>query len=810
MPRHSFRTAALVVFTASAALAEDPLSPISVGAPSLVATVPGETAIAVSSDGLLVRVGINRPKHGPKERIHYSNDGGASFQPTALPSGDEHFDNGRDPSVAFGGSGAFYYSTMDSHLNIALARFGPTGAAMSAVGSSAGDCKAFFGAGSDCETDQPHLAADPRKAIDDQLYLVWRGKPDRGDASAPWTGLIECSTDGGATWSAPKAVWERDKGDFPRVTVDADGRAWVVMVERSRTGGGIFVQRFSACAAGLEPAFQSFGGSSPRKASDFDGDFCTGDHVISGLDRCNEGNIIASPTIAVDRADTRRVFVTWAERTAGVDAEIVTVADRSGGDDGFPLRTRVDTDSGSAARFLPDSCAVNGQVFVGWYDRRNSRAGLSTNDTTDYYVGAVGIRDLTLVHVPAVRVSPVSDAQCLSWPEPSRQEETAEACTVSHQLAGTLGGVACDFSETPGCQTRKGAPKYGDYNGIACDATGASLTWASHASLGGYRKGRAPQPGATLSVFFAAATPRPDAAAALAHGDAFFYQLSGDGKIEKPLQQAKLQPGVSAAVPFVEGLDTFLLLLNRGGAAGASPSFEVRRLELAGSLGARVDRKALSAGWTAAVTYGVLGSDYVFLYKAGSGLVKVRKLRGGGVVAPSGSSPTQHLEPGWTSVRHYSVGLNHFLLFVNAGTGAMRVRRVNSDGLAGAAIQSNTWTRGYTTIEPFTAGGKQLLFKLKAGNGTMHVERINDDGTTGAIVDNRNLGSGFGIGIPYEVLGGTFVLLLNPDAGALRIHKIEGDGTLGGRTESQELTSGWKTASVYSVGLGKYLALVKP
>jgi hypothetical protein len=790
-------------------LAEEPVGILSVDRHSLVARMPGETEVAVSPNGQSVLVGINAPRSSvtkDTDTQYFSLDGGGAFAPSVLAAGDPGLTNHRDPTVARGGSGAFYYAAMDSTTNIVLGRSSNGGATIVPTSKTAGDCKTFFGVLDGCSTDQPHLAADPRKNADgDQLYMVSRA---RINDNSPYTGIIECSNDSGLTWSTPKAIWERDKGDFPRVTVDQKGRAWVVMVERSRTNGTIHVQQFSPCADGLKPTFLSFGKSSPVRVSSFDGDFCSHPNWISGLDRCNQGNIIASPTVAVDENNADRVFVTWAQRTSGVNAEITIAADRRGGRDGFPLRTRVDTDAQSAARFLPYSCAAGSQIVVGWYDRRRARAGLATNDTTDYFVGAVGIRDLNLVRVPDVRVTPHSDFQCQTWPRPSWQKEPAEACTQQPQLAGVIGDdeTPCDFSDTDGCETVKGAPKYGDYNGITSAGGKAFLTWASHVSpLPKDSPGGRPARPGNLAVYFARVTPDTQKAAEMARGDTFIYQLSNDGKIEKSIQQIKFARGITIASPFVLGFDTFLLTLNT-----TDPGFKVKRLELSGAIGAEVDSKTLTGGWTSVATYGVLGSTYVFMYKSGSGSVKVRRIEGSGIVTPSANSPSQDLEPGWTSVSHYAVGAHNFLLFVNADTGAMRVRRVNADGLAGESIQSDTWTRGYTSVRPFSNAGGNFLFKLKAGNGTMHIERINDNGTTGSIIDNQTLDSGFKVGIPYNVAGGTFVLLLNPDTGTLRIRRITDSGRVDATSEDQEFTTGWKTAAIYTVGFGKYLALIKP
>lgn len=87
----------------------------------------------------------------------------------------------------------------------------------------------------------------------------------------------------------------------------------------------------------------------------------------------------------------------------------------------------------------------------------------------------------------------VFDPQCV-WPRAPRGRINSEACSHQPQLAGfKADGSRCDFSDTPGndadgtptCKTANdddafaGAPKYGDYDGIACFGDKAAAAWVT-------------------------------------------------------------------------------------------------------------------------------------------------------------------------------------------------------------------------------------------------------------------------------------------------------------------------------------------
>ena len=531
-----------------------------------VAETLGELEVAASREGKKAVVAVNNlVGHAPfsQNTIFYLTAAG-TFAPSNL---DSAIQNIRDPTVTRGGNNRFYYAALvGSNVNVGVSDNG--GQDFSLVGPNAHKCKK--GAVSttppcppvaqcfpnkkakSCKSDQPHIAADPRgsgPADKDQLYIVWRETDSfgglRGDVE---TQMIQCSADGGTNWKKPVAV---GRGMFARVFVDGtNGSVYVVFADQRTGTGKIFLQKFSTCSDGLVPSYSESPG---RFVTQFNNVPCP----IPGLDRCNDGNILASPTVT---ADGPNVFVTYADNT-GPDNEAIRVAVSEDGGATFPSSKRqtMSPQNGSGRRFMPWSCASGGQVFVGWFDR--STATASMPDLTTYH-----LRSLYMPHLvngsPPPQLSNdldlsggVEDRQCSMWPRSPRNSADSTSCNPSNppsagvcapaspkhcgrqkNCSGTaicadgfclqpgqltlLGHAArCNFSSNNcgdrlSCATGRGGPKYGDYNGFACAGNHAFIAWPSTIPPAGAQHpiGSAADP--RLTVYFAtvdAAPPTPGA-----------------------------------------------------------------------------------------------------------------------------------------------------------------------------------------------------------------------------------------------------------------------------------------------------------
>ncbi len=495
--------------------------------PSLVEEQPGvivrvnnsagfpdsEIEVAISNDGRQIVLGNNA------DDFMFSNDFGASFSSGTIPTPMGFLFNGGDPSFAFAQSGTFYHAFIgfpdtdmtamqdECATTINRATVDPnTGVMTWAFRGNAVACNDMMPP--PCFPDQEHIAADPRNAApapgNDQLYSVYRhfGIPCSGAAGTTNASIV-CSSDGGATWTAPQTI--EVSGDFPRLTVGPNGSVHVVY----RAGNSIRYQRYSSCAAGL--VAQHAMPVTVRASLAADAATCP----MPGNDRCDAA-FVSSHTVAVDNLDSTHVYVAYANTTVANTNDDIIVQDSSDSGATWPAarRVRINTVS-QARRFMPWMCSVRQDVYVGWYDRRN--ATMADNSLTDYFVGTARFDPNVPLGVgPNLRLSTASDSQCSSgWfcrPTPGSAEATS--CTIQPQLAGIccstgalVGGACpapappamplpsdnapCDFAGGNPCTAAtcrsggRGCPKYGDYSGIACSASRVVGAWASATSPAG-------------------------------------------------------------------------------------------------------------------------------------------------------------------------------------------------------------------------------------------------------------------------------------------------------------------------------------
>lgn len=417
--------------------------------------------------------------------LAYSNDRGSQFK-----NGSTGAFGLNDPTLARGASGNFYLGVIaiPSGTSAQQNVTGCTNAVSRSVDRGSSFSLEGYGArcpqtgGSICFPDQPHIAADSLNAASgkDQIYTVWRNFVPSGKLPSTCGGIgsgfvtasITCSKDNGATWTSTAAI--QGAGDFPRVAVGKDGNVYVVTL----SGNNVLLNRFSSCSSGLAPA-----AGFPVTVATLTGPVAC---PVPGLDRCNNGNTLSSPTVAPDPSDASHIFVSFAQ-TDGVRGEQIITAASTNNGSGFPKQSIVTT-SKSIRRFMPWSCVTQGRAFVGWYDRQAAKASGATNDLTDYWLSSANGSQVG----GSFNLSNHPDPQCASgWPCAPRSKNDSESCTVQPQLAGNCqnasgGGSqkACDFISTTcpsgeSCQTGGGCPKYGDYNGIACADNFVVAAWSS-------------------------------------------------------------------------------------------------------------------------------------------------------------------------------------------------------------------------------------------------------------------------------------------------------------------------------------------
>ena len=247
---------------------------------------------------------------------------------------------------------------------------------------------------------------------------------------------------------------------------------------------------------------------------------------IPGLDRCNDADIMNSPTVAIDPADPNHVFVAWATATSAQNEDIL-VADSTDGGLTFPRSVRMNA-AVTARRFMPWACSLGGSVFVSWYDRR--AATPANNDLTSYFLARGFVVGRNLQVDSETNLSGNADPECATgWPCSTFETKDATSCSVQPQLAGfcSTSGARCDFAApncpVPGemCNGGSGCPKYGDYNGNACAAGQMYAAWASATSPPGL------PPVGGISIF-ASVFPSPPCASGLTRCSASCVNLNND------------------------------------------------------------------------------------------------------------------------------------------------------------------------------------------------------------------------------------------------------------------------------------------
>ena len=129
-------------------------------------------------------------------------------------------------------------------------------------------------------------------------------------------------------WTTVKTVYDQASDIFPRISVGSDGAVFVIFA----TAQTILLSKYSSCDAGLQIA-DGF----PVTVTSFTSVTCP----VPGLDRCNDGNILSSPTVSEDDGEPKHIYVAWATTTVTGKNEDIMVADSVDGGRSFPRSTRI-------------------------------------------------------------------------------------------------------------------------------------------------------------------------------------------------------------------------------------------------------------------------------------------------------------------------------------------------------------------------------------------------------------------------------------------------------------------------------------
>jgi len=424
--------------------------------------------------------------------LSYSINGGASFAGSnvnfsGVPTGSDG-----DCSVAWGPSGNFYLTRLGKQFVALAVSTAPNDGANFSYQTLAVDRRptsTYMGT----NVDQPHVVTDrwnQSSTGQDLVYVVWQ-------ETSNYTSSLACSSDSGATWSSTPVTASSGDLGYPRAAVGKDGMVYVV----SRSWPNeIILDKFSNCDNSLVE--QSAAGFPVTITfSDAYGINCE-NGAIPGLDRCNDGNTMASPTVVVDDVDSQlvggnlqynHVYMAYAQMNSAQTGQDIMVMDSQDG--GVHWTNPVAANgSATAVRFMPWLGTWGGVAYLGWYDRRFAgTTAADPDDFTRYYQGSISSANGVLTPGTETDLMGVDDPQCASgWGNPvyypfagTRESQDATQCTAQPQYAGFCSGTTntCEFGTTctggQACITASGQPKYGDYNGLATGGGSLINIWAS-------------------------------------------------------------------------------------------------------------------------------------------------------------------------------------------------------------------------------------------------------------------------------------------------------------------------------------------
>jgi hypothetical protein len=508
-----------------------PPLPVAV-APSAVAQQVGEVSVAASDTANAMVIGTFS---GP----FYSLDAGQTVQPSAWsrvpPSGAAFFNNVGDPFTAVGapdegGNQTFYFTSLAAVTAGTPGGNPPT----VAIGlfQSTDDGRTFAPASTpfplNCNTsvlptcvvpDQVQLAADRRNravssggATSDQLYMVWRhGYLPAGSTQIALDMAVACSADGGNTWNIDTTTLASAAGiggDFGRITVAPDGSLWVAFAvfTPGTKNYQLQVQKFSSCAAGLQPQPGPVAVRNARNPAN-----------MAGMPRQPDANysIAASEAAAAGNI----LFLAYATETTPGNENVFVIRSSDGGAT-WPDATIVNT-TDAGHRYFPSICSTGSTAFISWYDRRAGTTPGASTDLTAYFRSSLLDNGARLGGEFNVSGDGFEDPQCLTgFPGGGSTTSAAELlCTNLPNVAfgtgqchaacapgatGPCGSLnPCDYRSSiphtclagetctvPGGAVRPGTPKYGDYNYTACARGRVFMSWAT---------GTPPQGGCALS-----------------------------------------------------------------------------------------------------------------------------------------------------------------------------------------------------------------------------------------------------------------------------------------------------------------------
>ena len=330
-------------------------------------------------DRLVVTHRIDRP--GFSALMEWSDDGGSTWQPTALPlppgtpvcaASPERTPCPFAPDAAFGPDGTLYvlYVSLEGNGNtpgaLWLARSSDGGRTLDPPVEVAG--KLSF---------QPRIAVDPEGTV----HLIWLAAEAVGlnQLTGPARIVAARSTDGGRTFSAPVPVSDADRERVGAASPVIDAKGALVVLYQD-------LLRNRRDAEGLEgPVAEDPFALVVTRSDDGGQSFATGVEVEPGLVPTKRFLIFLPDFPSLAAGPDGALYVAWTDGRGGDEDVLIRRSSDGGAIWSEPVQVNDNAAGDGTAQYLPRlSVAPGGRVDVLFYDRRADPA----NTMTEVYLAS--------------------------------------------------------------------------------------------------------------------------------------------------------------------------------------------------------------------------------------------------------------------------------------------------------------------------------------------------------------------------------------------------------------------------------------
>ena len=301
------------------------------------------------------------------------------------------------------------------------------------------------------------------------------------------------------------------------------------------------------------------------------------------------------------------------------------------------------------------------------------------------------------------------------------------------------------------------------------------------------------------------------------------HEIQTHKSISEEVQRYDWTDGWSTAEFFNIRSKTFLFLLKE-----STWDVHIHEMNSDGAVGTKVFDANWTSGWTKARFYTVGTNTYLFLLKKSDGTVHIHKMKSDGTLDGTILNSNTDWTSGWTGVEFFTTTpwklwiSQTYLFLYKSGTGSMKVHKVEDDWNIGEEIQNDEWTSGWTHARFYRTNEGLFLFLLKEGDGSMHINKVWSNGKIGAIAHSDNWTNGWSSAnfltiatskntwkIITDVTYDNYLILLKSSDWSMHYHRVNDDGSIWDTIKNSTWTEWWTKAKFFEVDGNNYLFLLK-